>query len=89
MKTFYIIVVLAVLAWKGYYACGRGMRTYRNDRQQHDSLREYLLANGATVHQSVWPFWRHALLRASLPMLSQWRLWLILLLLGLLVWWID
>ena len=45
MMTFYIIVLVAVLAWKGYYASLRAMHTYRQDRQQHDSLREYLLYN--------------------------------------------
>ena len=89
MSTFYVIILLAVLAWKGYFALKRGIKTWRLDRRQHDSLREYLLGNGATEWQSLWPFYRHALQRALLPLLSMWRLWLILLVLGLLVWWID
>ena len=89
MKTFYIIVLVAALVWKGYYALKRGLKTWQHDRQQHDSLREYLLGNGATHGQSLWPFYRHALQRALLPLLSMWRLWLILLVLGVLVWWLD
>ena len=82
MMLFYIIVVVAVLVWKGYYATLRAMNTYRQDRQNHDSLREYLLANGATPFQSMCPFYRHALQRAFIPMAAQWRLWGGLLLLG-------
>ena len=85
MTIFYIIIVLAVLVWQGYYAWLRGSKTYRLDRQQHDSLREYLLGNGATKWQSMWPFWRHALQRAFRPMLKKWQLWVILLLLGIIV----
>ena len=85
MMLYYFILVLAVVAWKGYYAFLRGLRSYRLDRQQHDSLREYLLANGATPFQSIWPFYRHALQRAFIPMATQWRLWGGLLLIGFLV----
>lgn len=81
----YLILVLAVVAWKGYYAFLRATKSYKEDRQQHDSLREYLLANGATPFQSLWPFYRHALQRAFLPMAAQWRLWGIVLILGILV----
>ncbi len=84
MILYYFILVLAVVAWKGYYAFLRGLRSYRLDRQQHDSLREYLLANGATPYQSLWPFYRHALQRAFVPMAAQWRLWGALLLIGVL-----
>jgi hypothetical protein len=52
----YLIIVLAVVAWKGYYAGLRAMKSYKQDREQHDSLREYLLANGATPFQSMCPF---------------------------------
>ena len=85
MMLYYFILVLAVVAWKGYYAFLRGLKSYRLDRQQHDSLREYLLANGATPYQSLWPFYRHALQRAFVPMVAQWRLWGGLLLLGAVV----
>jgi ABC-type iron transport system FetAB permease component len=81
----FLILVLAVVVWKGYYASLRAMNSYRLDRQQHDSLREYLLANGATPFQSLWPFYRHALQRAFVPMAAQWRLWGALLLIGVLV----
>lgn len=88
MKIFYIIVLLAVFVWKGYYAGKRGINTWRKDCMQHDSLREYLLGNGATEWQSLWPFYRHALQRSLLPLLSMWRLWLVLLAFGLLIWWL-
>ena len=83
MMTAYLVLLLAVVAWKGYLACRH------NDRLMHDSLREYLLGNGATTWQSLWPFYRHALQRAFLPLLSMWRLWLLLLLLGVLVVWLT
>jgi ABC-type iron transport system FetAB permease component len=83
MITSYLVIVLAVVAWKGYYAFLRAMKSYKQDREQHDSLREYLLANGATPFQSMWPFYRHALQRAFIPMAAQWRLWGGLLLLGI------
>ena len=85
MTILLTILILALLSWKGYYAWKRGINTWRRDRQQHDSLREYLLANGATPFQSLWPFYRHALQRAFAPMAAQWRLWGGLLLLGVLL----
>lgn len=85
MLTFYLLLVLAVVVWKGYYASLRAINSYQQDRQHHDSLREYLVANGATPFQSLWPFYRHALQRAIIPMSAQWRLWGGLLLLGVLV----
>ena len=36
MMLFYIIVVVAVLVWKGYYATLRAVNTYRQDRKNHD-----------------------------------------------------
>ena len=85
MITAYVILVLAVVLWKGYFACKRGMRTYRSDLQEHDSLREYLLGNGASKRESVRPFVNHAVARALKPLCSQWRLLLILVVMGLLV----
>jgi len=84
MMTAYLILLLAVIVWKGYYAVQRAVRTYRKDCAEHDSLREYLLANGATRWQSLRPFCRHALVRAVVPLKSQWRLALVMLVLGLL-----
>ena len=81
----YVILVLAVVLWKGYFAWKRGMRTYRRDLQEHDSLREYLLGNGASKRESVRPFVNHAVARALKPLCSQWRLLLILVAMGLLV----
>ena len=85
MTTAYLTLLLAVLGWKGWLAWRRGLATYRRDRREHDSLREYLLGNGATEWQSLQPFRRHALSRALKPMLSQWRLWLVMALLGIVV----
>ncbi len=81
----YVILVLAVVLWKGYFAWKRGMRTYRRDLQEHDSLREYLLGNGASKRESVRPFVNHAVARALKPLCTQWRLLLILVAMGLLV----
>ena len=85
MITAYVILVMAVVIWKGYLAWKRGMRTYRRDLEEHDSLREYLLGNGASRRESLRPFVNHALERALKPLSAQWRLWLILVVLGLLV----
>ena len=85
MITAYVILVLAVVLWKGYFAWKRGMRTYRRDLQEHDSLREYLLGNGASKRESVRPFVNHAVAKALKPLCSQWRLLLILVVMGLLV----
>jgi len=84
MKVFFVIVTLAVLLWKGFYACQRGLHTYKRDRRDHDSLREYLLANGASETEALYPFLQHALVRTFQPLLLQWRLLLILLALALL-----
>ena len=85
MITAYVILVLAVVLWKGYFAWKRGMRTYRRDLQEHDSLREYLLGNGASKRESLRPFVNHAVARALKPLCTQWRLLLILVAMGLLV----
>lgn len=85
MMTVYLVVLLAVVLWKGCYAWQRGMNTYRKDFHDHVSLYEYLLGNGATQWQARRPFLPHALRRALLPLKSQWRLWLVLLLLGVIV----
>lgn len=61
MITAYVILVIAVVIWKGYLAWKRGMRTYRRDLEEHDSLREYLLGNGASRRESLRPFVNHAL----------------------------
>ena len=71
MKLFYIIVILSVLFWKGYYAWARGIATYVKDRREHDSLREYFLGNGATESQALRPFLQHAIVRAFRPLLNQ------------------
>ena len=75
MKICYVILLLALLSWKGYQALRRGVRTYRGDRSDHASLREYLLGNGATVREALFPFVRHALPRAFLPLFRHWHFW--------------
>jgi hypothetical protein len=84
MMTLYLIILLGVLLRKGYHAYGRALRSYRQDLRDHDSLREYLLGNGATRWQSLQPFFRHAVERAFRPWVAQWRLWAALLAFGLL-----
>lgn len=85
MTTAYLLVTLGVLLWKAYHAWLRGRRCYDSDRRAHDSLREYLLGNGATTRQSLHPFVRHAMQRAFRPLTSQWRLLVVLTVLALLV----
>lgn len=85
MKTLYLIIVLCLLVWKGYYAWHRGRRAYSADMERYRSFYEYLLGNGATHRQARRPFFRHAVARAVLPMLRQWRLWLIVAVVGVLV----
>ena len=85
MITAYILLVVAVVVWKGYYAFRRGLRAYRRDRHDHQSLYEYLLGNGATQMEALRPFLTHAFIRAVKPLRTQWRLLVILVVLGLLV----
>lgn len=85
MIRLYLILLLAIVVWKGFWAWKRGMSAYRKDRHDHDSLREYLLGNGATTWEARRPFIRHAMVRALKPLLPQWRLFLFLLVLGVLI----
>ncbi len=78
MKVFFILLTMAVLLWKAFYVWQRGMNTYKRDRQEHQSLYEYLLGNGATETEALRPFLVHALERAYQPLQSQWRLLLAL-----------
>ncbi len=84
MKVFFILLTLAVLLWKAFNVWQRGVKTYGYDRQEHLSLYEYLLGNGATEAEALRPFLMHALVRAYQPLLSQWRLLLALLAFALL-----
>ena len=86
MKTGYLIILLALVGWKGYYAWLRGHNQWTQDMQQYQSLREYLLGNGATVLETRKPFIRRALRRAFMPMLRQWRLWAMVVVVGVLIW---
>ena len=86
MKTAYLILLLALVGWKGYYAWLRGRRQWSQDMLQYQSLWEYLLGNGATVSEARKPFLKRALRRAFMPMLKQWRLWAIVAVIGILIW---
>lgn len=68
-----ILIVVALLLRKGYYACLRGLHTFRSDRIEHRSLCEYMLGNGAKEWQTCLPFLRHAAVRAVQPLLAQWK----------------
>ncbi len=85
MITVYLLLLLGVILWKGYFALNRGLRAYRHDITEYASLYEYLLANGASHKQASRPFLLHAMERAFRPLLTQWRLFLILFVLGVLV----
>ena len=85
MKTVYLILVLALLSWKGYHAWLRGRNAYLKDLEQYQSLREYLLGNGASEKEACRPFLKRALRRACQPLLKQWRLWAIVAAIGILV----
>ena len=86
MKIAYLILVMALLSWKGYHAWLRGRNAYQKDVEQYQSLREYLLGNGATTSEVRRPFLKRALLRAFKPMLNQWRLWAGVVAVGILIW---
>ena len=86
MKTVYLIILLALLGWKGYYAWLRGRRQWMQDMQQYQSLWEYLLGNGASVSEVRKLFVKRALQRAFMPMLKQWRLWTVVAAVGILIW---
>ena len=38
MKIFLLIIILALLSWKGYHAWRRGRNVYVKERQQYESL---------------------------------------------------
>jgi hypothetical protein len=84
MKIIFLILLLTLLSWKGYHAWGRGRRTYLRERQQYQSLWEYLVGNGATEKEARPVFLNRALQRALLPLLRQWRFWLVVGLLAVL-----
>ena len=86
MKALYLILLLALVAWKGYHAWLRGYRQYLKDCEKYQSLREYLLGNGATEAEVRRPFMKRAFQKACRPLLRQWRLWALVVLAGLLIW---
>lgn len=86
MKTLYLIILLGLVAWKGWLAFERGRRQWMSDMAQYRGLREYLLGNGATMADARRPFVKRALLRAMKPMAKQWRLWAVVVVVGVLIW---
>ena len=68
-----ILFVMVLLLRKAYYVWRRALVTFRNDRQEHSSLCEYLLGNGAKEWETYLPFLRHAAVRAFQPLLGQWQ----------------
>ena len=86
MKTLYLIILLGLVAWKGCLAFARGRRQWMSDMAQYRGLREYLLGNGATMADARRPFVKRALLRAMKPMAKQWRLWAVVVVVGVLIW---
>ena len=86
MKTAYLIILLALVGWKGWYAWKRGRNAWNQDMQQYQSLWEYLLGNGMPVNDVRIFFLRRALRRAFAPMLKQWRLWAVVVAVGVLIW---
>lgn len=86
MKTVYLIILLALVGWKGYHAWLRGRKSWTQDMQQYQSLWEYLLGNGATLQEARKPFIKRALSRAVVPMMKQWRLWAVVAVIGILIW---
>ena len=85
MKTVYLILLLALVGWKGYHAWLRGRRQWTLDMLQYQLLWEYLLGNGASTKEVRQLFLQRALRRAFKPMAKQWRLWAIVAALGILV----
>lgn len=87
--TVYLILLAALLGWKTWKAWQRARRQWLRDMDEYRGLWEYLLANGATEREARRPFLRRAVRRAMMPLFRQWRLWLIVAVLGLLALWIG
>jgi len=85
MITAYLLLLLIVILWKGYHAVRRGVKAYRQDLSEYASFYEYQIGNGVSHRKACRPFLHHALERAFSPLISQWRLFLLLLVLGILV----
>ena len=52
MMKAYLIIILALVGWKGWHAWQRGRRQWTQDMVQYQSLWEYLLGNGATLKEA-------------------------------------
>ena len=78
MKIVLLIILVALLAWKGYHAWRRGRKTYVRERQEYQSLWEYLMGNGTTGQEVRRMLLKRAFKRAVMPWLMQWRYWLLM-----------
>ena len=78
MKIVLLIILVALLAWKGYHAWRRGRKTYVRERQEYQSLWEYLMGNGTPWQTVRRVLLKRAIKRAVMPWLMQWRYWLLM-----------
>lgn len=78
MRYFILLLILGLLARKGYLAWRRGRNAYVRDREQYATLWEYLVANGASEREACRPFLERAVRRAVEPLLHQWRFWAVI-----------
>jgi hypothetical protein len=85
MMTVYLILLAALVGWKGWKAWRRGRRQWLRDMTDYRGLWEYLLANGTPEREARRIFLRRAWLRAYRPLLRQWRLWLVVAVIGVVV----
>ena len=75
MRAAFIILLIALTAWKAYHAVRRGLSAYRRERTDYVSLTEYLVGNGMTEAGVRLVFLKRAAGRALLPLVRQWQ-WL-------------
>ena len=50
MKTVYLIILLALVGWKGYHAWLRGRKSWTQDMQQYQSFLETCTTQGFYAH---------------------------------------
>ncbi len=85
MISAYIILLCLILLWKLFFVWKRGVRAYTYCIKEYSTFYEYLLGNGVDSRKAHRPFICYALKKAFKPLLTQWRLFLFLVALGILV----
>lgn len=85
MMTAYIILLLAIALWKLYFVWRRGIRAYTRSMNDYSAFYEYQLGNGVPHDKARRPFVLYAFKKAFRPLLLQWRLFLLLAVLGIIV----